>query len=83
MLLNNGCLIQQDDNNETLVLCFICIALLLEARKAETRPLSEDRKVEARPLSEAQKVEARKADMLVVPPPTAKLKPVHCRKPKN
>ncbi len=51
--LSNGHLIQEDDNNEILALCFTCIALLLEARKWE----------------EAQKLNACISDMLAVPPP--------------
>jgi len=72
MSLNNGRLIQEDDNNETRTLCFKCIALLLEARK-----------VEAHQLSKAQKLEAHKAAMLAVPPPTARVEAIRCRKPKN
>ena len=55
--LSNGCLIQEDENNETRALCFKCIALLLEARKFE----------------EAQKLNARMSDMLAVLPPTARM----------
>jgi len=53
--LSNGRFIQEVDNNETHVLCFKYIALLLEASKVE----------------EAQKLNAPISDMLAVPPPTA------------